>query len=146
MKKDPPNKRNRLHAGLCENSGLTLELLDDEWSISDEEDGKELEGRLPSFTSGRDNAGYTSASVNSLDLEWEHLPEMVVFSSNADREEPKSVTSAEGWSRISSADSLEWDHVKVEMKEEVDTETEQLLQEIEMLSTKALQETQDWTS
>lgn len=57
----------------------------------------------------------TSASINSLDLEWEHLPEMAIFSKNLDKEEPKSATSAEAWSRISSADSLEWDPAEVVM-------------------------------
>ena len=57
---------------------------------------------------------YTPASINSLELEWEHLPEMTVFSTNIEKEEPKSITSAEVWSRISSADSLEWDHAQGE--------------------------------
>lgn len=59
--------------------------------------------------------GISTASVNSLDLEWEHLPEMAVFSNNVDKEESKSATSAEGWSRISSADSLEWDAAEVDL-------------------------------
>ncbi|EEB18676.1 conserved hypothetical protein [Pediculus humanus corporis] len=127
-----------------DNSELRLELLDDEWSILEEDEDEYLKSLDCKYSNQ-----YTPASINSLELEWEHLPEMTVFSTNIEKEEPKSVTSAEVWSRISSADSLEWDHAQgetIEMKDDMDTETEQLLQEIEMLTTKTLQQTNDWTS
>lgn len=57
-----------------------------------------------------------STPGNSLDLEWEHLPEMAVLRNMSEKEEPQqSVTSASAWSRLSSPDSLEWDPVEATM-------------------------------
>ena len=57
------------------------------------------------------------------------------------------------WSRISTPDSLEWDPVEAPLAtaserplEELDAETEQLLSEIERLTSRALRETGDWSS
>lgn len=57
-----------------------------------------------------------STPGNSLDLEWEHLPEMVMLTNMTDKEDQaRSATSASARSRLSSPDSLEWDPVEGEM-------------------------------
>lgn len=64
-----------------------------------------------------------------------------------------SAAGSTAWSRISTPDSLEWDPVEAPLAavserpaEELDAETEQLLSEIERLTSRALRETGDWSS
>lgn len=63
---------------------------------------------------------------------------------SANNSQPSSLT-ASPWSRVSSPNSLEWDPVEPNMVC-VDMETEQLLNEIERLTDRALKETGEWTS
>ncbi|KAJ3662357.1 hypothetical protein Zmor_006711 [Zophobas morio] len=108
----------------------------------------------------------TSTPVSSLDLEWEHetipismihdpsgsswtaLPED--FSHYPSESSPQNTApvanSDSDWSRVSSANSLEWDNVHNSIQtsppmSEVDTDTQMLLSEIERLTNKTLSET-----
>ncbi|XP_049858537.1 uncharacterized protein LOC126351169 isoform X1 [Schistocerca gregaria] len=111
----------------------------------------------------RDRSITSSTPPSSLDLEWEHegvlpihamhyagVPEEDVCDSSATN--GKNGASSTGWSRISTPDSLEWDPVEAplaamsEAQAELDAETEQLLTEIERLTSRALRETGDWSS
>lgn len=58
--------------------------------------------------------------------------------------QPSSLT-ASPWSRVSSPNSLEWDPVESDMVC-VDVDTEQLLNEIERLTDRALKETGEWAN
>ncbi|XP_051169991.1 uncharacterized protein LOC127287213 isoform X2 [Leptopilina boulardi] len=104
----------------------------------------------------REQGGVLSTPVSSLDLEWENegIPlyalglnqkEKSCNSSikTADNSHPSSLT-ASPWSRVSSADSLEWDPVEANVVC-LDLETERLITEIERLTDKTLRETGDWT-
>ncbi|KAF5297358.1 hypothetical protein FQR65_LT01288 [Abscondita terminalis] len=101
----------------------------------------------------------TSTPASSLDLEWEHeaLPPSLMCDPSTNSwallpdECTESSTQIHGagnsdWSRVSSADSLEWDNVQNSLHasppiSEVDTDTQLLLSEIERLTSEALQET-----
>ncbi|KAK4873422.1 hypothetical protein RN001_015451 [Aquatica leii] len=100
----------------------------------------------------------TSTPASSLDLEWEHeaLPPSLVCDPSTNswallhEDCTESSTQIHGgnsdWSRVSSADSLEWDNVQNSLHasppvSEVDTDTQLLLSEIERLTSEALKET-----
>ncbi|XP_031356233.1 uncharacterized protein LOC116180404 isoform X2 [Photinus pyralis] len=101
----------------------------------------------------------TSTPASSLDLEWEHeaLPPSVIGdpSTNSWAILPEECTESStqhihgcnsDWSRVSSADSLEWDNVQNSLHasppiSDVDTDTQLLLGEIERLTSEALKET-----
>ncbi|GLV32098.1 uncharacterized protein CBL_11946 [Carabus blaptoides fortunei] len=122
----------------------------------------------------RNGAPTTSSTpVSSLDLEWEHetlpvsihdpsvsswavlpeenLPEFTASETSTTRNLGVQSTTSD-WSRVSSADSLEWDPVQSPLHctpsgSELDTDTQQLLTEIERLTDQALRETGcGWTS
>ncbi|XP_044256582.1 uncharacterized protein LOC123006270 isoform X2 [Tribolium madens] len=103
-----------------------------------------------------------STPVSSLDLEWEHetipismihdpsgsswtaLPED--FSETSPQNTAPGLNSDSDWSRVSSANSLEWDNVQNSIQasppiSEIDTDTQILLSEIERLTSKTLRET-----
>lgn len=102
-----------------------------------------------------------STPLSSVDLEWEHealpgrdpsmeswqqLPELDPLPSlwhEVPGNDPSLVDpTPSDWSRVSSADSLEWDPGRRDSPVgSVDTDTRQLLQEIEMLTDLALRET-----
>ncbi|GFG37589.1 hypothetical protein Cfor_12676 [Coptotermes formosanus] len=115
----------------------------------------------------REKSIASSTPPSSLDLEWEHegcLPVHLLHyagvveddgceSTATNGQNGTSAAGSAGWSRISSPDSLEWDPVEAPLAaarersvEELDTETEQLLSEIERLTSRALRETGDWSS
>ncbi|XP_057651243.1 uncharacterized protein LOC130890869 isoform X1 [Diorhabda carinulata] len=111
----------------------------------------------------------TSTPASSLDLEWEHetlpislihdpsgsswtaLPEDLSCcptTSNTHNSEINANPSDSDWSRVSSANSLEWDNVHNSIQagsspplSELDTDTQFLLGEIERLTNKTLEET-----
>jgi hypothetical protein len=108
----------------------------------------------------------TSTPVSSLDLEWEHetIPISVIhdpsgsswtalpedFSQCPTESSPQNTAPAlnsdSDWSRVSSANSLEWDNVQNSIQasppmSEVDTDTQMLLSEIERLTSQTLRET-----
>ncbi|KAJ8924993.1 hypothetical protein NQ315_001158 [Exocentrus adspersus] len=105
----------------------------------------------------------SSTPASSVDLEWEHetLPISIVndpsgsswtavpedLSQCPSNSSPQNTAPAHNsdsdWSRVSSANSLEWDNVQNSMHDvsEVDTDTQFLLSEIERLTNKTLQET-----
>ncbi|XP_018564059.1 uncharacterized protein LOC108905596 [Anoplophora glabripennis] len=108
----------------------------------------------------------TSTPASSIDLEWEHetLPVSIINDPSGsswtaipeDISQCPSTTSPQNtapapnsdsdWSRVSSANSLEWDNVQNSIRaspplSEVDTDTQFLLSEIERLTNKTLQET-----
>ncbi|CAH0546017.1 unnamed protein product [Brassicogethes aeneus] len=107
----------------------------------------------------------TSTPASSLDLEWEHetLPVSMIHDPSGsswtalpeDYSQPASISSPQNtaavhnnnsdsdWSRVSSANSLEWDNVQNSMhaEAEVDTDTQFLLSEIERLTNQTLLET-----
>lgn len=103
-----------------------------------------------------------STPASSLDLEWEHeivQPSMVPDTSgsswtafgddNCSESSTRNTAPAcnsESWSRISSANSLEWDSVHNSLNpsppaSEIDNDTQVLLNEIERLTSQTLQET-----
>ncbi|KAF5296167.1 hypothetical protein FQA39_LY12621 [Lamprigera yunnana] len=99
-----------------------------------------------------------STPASSLDLEWEHegLPSSVMCdpSTNSWALMPEDCTDSStqihggnsDWSRVSSADSLEWDNVNNSLHaspilSDVDVDTQLLLSEIERLTSEALKET-----
>ncbi|XP_066603678.1 uncharacterized protein [Prorops nasuta] len=100
----------------------------------------------------------SSTPGSSLDLEWEHegipVPFMdyeasesiinSVTQTTVNNSQPSSLA-ASPWSRMSTPNSLEWDPVEMDIVR-VDVETEQLLNEIEMLTNRALKETGEWTN
>lgn len=68
----------------------------------------------------------------------ENVPASTASSESTQRGEP----TLSDWSRVSSADSLEWDPGQRDTPTgSVDTDTRQLLQEIEILTDQALRET-----
>nr|CAH7744011.1 unnamed protein product [Callosobruchus chinensis] len=108
----------------------------------------------------------TSTPASSLDLEWEHetLPVSTLYdpsasswtaipedishcpSSASPLPTGAAVNSESDWSRISSANSLEWDNAQNSIQaspplSEVDADTQFLLCEIERLTNKTLEET-----
>ncbi|XP_028135676.1 uncharacterized protein LOC114330525 isoform X1 [Diabrotica virgifera virgifera] len=111
----------------------------------------------------------TSTPASSLDLEWEHetlpasmihdpsgsswtaLPEDISCcptTSHTHNSEMNANASDSDWSRVSSANSLEWDNVQNSIQaegsppiSELDTDTQFLLGEIERLTNKTLEET-----
>ncbi|XP_063217994.1 uncharacterized protein LOC134528359 isoform X2 [Bacillus rossius redtenbacheri] len=108
----------------------------------------------------RARSAVSSTPPSSLDLEWEHdvcLPVQAMhFAPPADDcsvatgRDGATATgpSSAAWSRVSSPDSLEWDPAEAPLcaADQLDLETEQLLGEIERLTSRALRETGDWTS
>ncbi|CAH1105723.1 unnamed protein product [Psylliodes chrysocephalus] len=109
----------------------------------------------------------TSTPASSLDLEWEHetlpismvhdpsgsswtaLPEDLSCCPTTSNTHNNANASDSDWSRVSSANSLEWDNVQNSMHvdggsppvSELDTDTQILLGEIERLTSKTLEET-----
>ncbi|KAK9720856.1 hypothetical protein QE152_g21826 [Popillia japonica] len=107
-----------------------------------------------------------STPASSLDLEWEHetlpvsiahdpsggswtaLPEQVIEHADTEssiRNNNQPNTDSD-WSRVSSANSLEWDNVPTSFQDsplvsEIDTDTQLLLSEIERLTSQTLKET-----
>ncbi|XP_067010886.2 uncharacterized protein [Anabrus simplex] len=153
---------------------VVLELTDDSWSRPEsstrlpktsQNGEREVDTYLEPLdarslltartAAGRERSVASSTPPSSLELEWEHedfvprsVPPPIATLPEEDDE------STAGWSRLSTPDSLEWDPVEAPLasdsggdnRGELDAETEQLLCEIERLTSRALRETGDWSS
>ncbi|PSN39302.1 hypothetical protein C0J52_18484 [Blattella germanica] len=148
---------------------VTLELTDDTWPTRKERTSRTTISRQQPSSSAVVDVPLQPLDARSLlaaraVLQATNQREKSIASSTpprvAEEEGCESATtngaSAAGstaWSRISTPDSLEWDPVEAPLAtandravEELDAETEQLLSEIERLTSRALRETGDWSS
>lgn len=89
------------------------------------------------------NVNYKFIKIFRAILREETLPELSVSEASTTRQAGHN--SISDWSRVSSADSLEWDPVQSPLHctppGSIDTDTQQLLHEIELLTDQALRET-----